>query len=62
MSDYTWGSTAAQRNIQVAEKRRAAYQERLGDWHQQLEMIYGDMDNWRAQIAAIKAEFPKEAE
>ena len=60
--DYTFGNTVAEKNQIIIAKRQAAYMEQLGDWQDQLHMIYDDEANWRAKIAEIKTQYPKETE
>jgi len=43
-------------------KRTHAYQTELGNWQEQLDMIYKDMDNWRSKVQAIKNKYPKPTE
>ena len=59
---YVFGNTAIERNHTVISNRQKAYEEQLGGWQQQLEMIYEDEAGWRAKIAQIKTDNPKEAE
>jgi len=59
---YAFGNTAIERNQTVISNRRKAYEDQLGGWQQQLEMIYEDEAGWRAKIAQIKLDNPKEAE
>lgn len=59
---YVFGNTAIERNQTVISNRQKAYEDQLGGWQQQLEMIYEDEAGWRAKIAQIKTDNPKEAE
>jgi hypothetical protein len=56
---YEGNRDSAELNSIVASNRREAYLDRLGGWEKQLEMIFDDIDNWRAKINEIKTEFPK---
>tara|TARA_Y100000592_G_scaffold73333_1_gene114142 strand:- start:137 stop:430 length:294 start_codon:yes stop_codon:yes gene_type:complete len=40
-------------------KRQLAYQKELGSWTDQLDMIYHDIDDWKAKVKDIKERFPK---
>ena len=48
------GSHADYKNI-----RKEAYAKDLGDWNDQLEMIYHDIDDWKAKVKAIKDKYTK---
>lgn len=39
--------------------RQNAYQTELGNWQQQLDMIYHDFDGWKSAVLAIKDRYPK---
>jgi len=45
--------------IDCLNKRQNAYLEELGGWQQQLDMIYNDINAWRAAVQAIKDRYPK---
>jgi hypothetical protein len=47
------GSHADYKNI-----RKEAYAD-LGDWGDQLDMIYHDIDDWKAKVKAIKDKYTK---
>lgn len=38
--------------------RAKSYQE-LGNWQEQLDMIYHDFDGWKQKISDIKTKYPK---
>ena len=42
--------------------RQNAYFAELGGWAEQLDMIYHDIDGWKAKVLAIKTRFPKPVE
>ena len=44
---------------QCLDRRQSAYIEELGGWQQQLDMIFHDLDAWRAAVQAIKDRYPK---
>ena len=39
--------------------RRDAYLSTLGDWGDQLDMIYHDIDDWKAKVKVIKDKYTK---
>ena len=39
--------------------RKDAYTTQLGDWGDQLDMIYKDIDDWKAKVKAIKDKYTK---
>lgn len=41
------------------QKRQDAYFKELGSWEKQLDMIYHNIDVWRAAVKAIKDRYPK---
>ena len=41
------------------EIRREAYLSTLGDWGDQLDMIYHDIDDWKAKVKVIKDKYTK---
>ena len=49
-------ATKLKNNKTIAGKRRQAY----GDWNDQLDEIYKDIDAWKARIKKIKDDNPKE--
>ncbi|MAE56323.1 MAG: hypothetical protein CMK23_10030 [Porticoccaceae bacterium] len=57
---YVFGGSVTQRNLRVVTDRQKAYSEQLGGWQEQLEMIYEDEAGWRAKIAQIRIDNPKE--
>ena len=57
---YVFGGSVTQRNLRVVAERQKAYAEQLGSWQEQLEMIYENEAGWRAKIAQIKIDNPKE--
>ena len=40
--------------------REAEYISKLGNWQDQLVMIYHDIDNWKSEVKKIKDANPKE--
>jgi len=40
--------------------RRKEYLSKLGNWKDQLDMIYHDIDNWKSEVKKIKDANPKE--
>ena len=48
------GSHADYKNI-----RKEAYLKELGDWGDQLDMIYKDIDDWKAKVKTIKDKYTK---
>ena len=48
------GSHADYKNI-----RKEAYSKDLGDWGDQLDMIYKDIDDWKTKVKAIKDKYTK---
>ena len=49
-------ATKLKNNKTISGKRRQAY----GDWNDQLDEIYKDIDAWKARIKKIKDDNPKE--
>jgi len=47
-------------NNKYQRDREAEYILKLGNWQDQLDMIYHDIDNWKAEIKKIKDANPKE--
>jgi len=39
--------------------RKEAYLKELGDWGDQLDMIYKDIDDWKAKVKTIKDKYTK---
>lgn len=65
MSDYNADTDVPIYNKKLNEclsKRSHAYQTELGNWQEQLDMIYNDMDNWRSKVLEIKNRYPKPTE
>jgi hypothetical protein len=56
LSSYETAGNTEETNNTVRATRRTAY----GDIGDQLDEIYKDMDAWKARIAQIKADNPKE--
>ena len=48
-----------QDKLKYREQRQFAYLKELGDWTDQLDMIYHDIDDWKAKVKNIKERFPK---
>ena len=46
-------------NNKYQRDREAEYLSTLGNWQDQLDMIYHDIDAWRAKIKKIKDDNPK---
>ena len=42
--------------------RKKEYLSKLGNWKDQLDMIYHDIDNWKSEVKKIKDANPKETE
>ena len=53
---YETVADTAERNASVDVTRRNAY----GSWNEQLDEIYHDIDAWKARIAKVKSDNPKE--
>ena len=53
---YETVADTAESNASVDAARRAAY----GSWNEQLDEIYHDIDAWKARIAKVKSDNPKE--
>ena len=56
LASYETAANTAESNAQVDATRKAAY----GSWNEQLDEIYHDIDAWKARIAQVKADNPKE--
>ena len=44
---------------QYQRDRQLAYLKDVGSWEEQLDMIYHDIDNWKAEITKVKDKYPK---
>ena len=53
---YETVADTAESNASVDAARRNAY----GSWNEQLDEIYHDIDAWKARIAKVKSDNPKE--
>ena len=47
-------------NKQYQRDREKKYLSELGNWQDQLDMIYDDIDNWKSEVKKIKDANPKE--
>ena len=56
LSSYETAANTVESNAQVDAARREAY----GSWGDQLDEIYHDIDDWKARIAQVKSDNPKE--
>ena len=56
LATYETIANTAESNASVDATRRAEY----GTWNQQLDEMYHDFDAWKARIAQVKADNPKE--
>ena len=56
LASYETAANTTESNAQVDAARRQAY----GSWNDQLDEIYHDIDDWKARIAQVKADNPKE--
>ena len=56
LTSYETAANTAESNAQVDAARREAY----GSWGDQLDEIYHNIDDWKARIAQVKADNPKE--
>ena len=45
---------------QYQRDREKKYLSELGNWQDQLDMIYHDIDNWKSEVKKIKDANPKE--
>ena len=62
MSDYNANTDISEYNklLEVCySNRQRAYMEQLGNWQDQLDMIFHNFDGWKQKIQEIKNEFPK---
>ena len=58
LASYETVANTAEVNAEIIATRKALY----GSWDKQLEEIYDNgMDSWKARIAQIKADNPKES-
>lgn len=65
MSDYNAETEISTYNKKLNEcisNRLNAYQTELGNWQEQLDMIYHDIDAWKSKVLAIKNKYPKPEE
>ena len=65
MSDYNAEKDISTYNKKLNEclsNRLNAYQTELGNWQEQLDMIYHDIDAWKSKVLAIKNKYPKPKE
>ena len=65
MSDYNVEKDISTYNKKLNEclsNRLNAYQTELGNWQEQLDMIYHDIDAWKSKVLAIKNKYPKPEE
>lgn len=62
MTDYN-AETDIPTNVRLLnecrDRRQSTYLEELGNWSQQLDMIFHDIDAWRAAVQDIKNRYPK---
>ena len=49
-------------NNKYQRDREKEYLSKLGNWQNQLDMIYHDIDNWKSEVKKIKDANPKETE
>ena len=56
LATYETVANTAESNASVDATRRNAY----GSWNEQLDEIYHDIDAWKARIAKVKSDNPKE--
>jgi hypothetical protein len=47
-------------NNKYQRDREKEYLSKLGNWQNQLDMIYHDIDNWKSEVKKIKDANPKE--
>ncbi len=47
-------------NNKYQRDREKEYILKLGNWQDQLDMIYHDIDNWKSEVKKIKDANPKE--
>ena len=56
LATYETVANTAEANASVDNARKQAY----GSWQDQLDEIYHDIDAWKARLAQVKADNPKE--
>ena len=56
LATYETVANTAEANASVDNTRKQAY----GSWQDQLDEIYHDIDAWKARIAKVKSDNPKE--
>jgi len=56
LATYETVANTAEANASVDSARKQAY----GSWQDQLDEIYHDIDAWKARIAKVKSDNPKE--
>ena len=56
LASYETAANTAESNAQVDATRRSQY----GSWNEQLDEIFHSIDDWKARIAQVKADNPKE--
>ena len=56
LATYETVANTAESNANIDATRRNAY----GSWNEQLDEIYHDIDAWKARIAKVKSDNPKE--
>ena len=56
LATYETVANTAEANASVDNTRKQAY----GSWQDQLDEIYHDIDAWKARLAQVKADNPKE--
>ena len=56
LATYETVANTAEANASVDNTRKQAY----GSWQDQLDEIYHDIDAWKARIAQVKTDNPKE--
>ena len=48
--------------LYTIENLMNVYQTELGNWQEQLDMIFKDIDDWKSKVQAIKNKYPKPTE
>jgi len=56
LATYETVANTTEANASVDNTRKQAY----GSWNEQLDEIYHDIDAWKARIAKVKSDNPKE--
>ena len=56
LATYETVANTAEANASVDNARKQAY----GSWQDQLDEIYHDIDAWKARVAQVKADNPKD--